>query len=147
MSDCSCSCNTGHETGDCPICGATGQSVPSETISHLVTGVSTSPADEFYACLTSDCEAVYFSRSIVVRQANVSVPVGWKEGSSSKYACYCNHVTEDQVIDAVLNGGARTVGDVSRLTGAMKNGNCLLNNPKGCCCHSDIQSLISRGLG
>lgn len=34
--------------------------------------------------------------------------------------------------------------DIIRLTGAMKNANCEVNNPKGKCCGPDIQSVIDR---
>jgi len=136
-----------NKVDECPLCGAIGQLVSTETVRSLVTGIAISPGDNFYVCLVSDCEAVYFSDNTVIRQGSVTVPVGWKAGATPKYACYCNHVTEDQVISAVVDGGARTVGDVSRLTGAMKNGNCLLNNPKGRCCHEDIEILICRALG
>lgn len=146
MSDCCC-CRTDNKTSECPLCGAVGQPVSRKTIRSLVTGVTIPPCDNFYVCLAPDCEAVYFSGNTVIRQENVTVPVGWKAGVTPKYACYCNRVTEDQVTSAVVDGGARTVGDVSRLTGAMKNGNCLLNNPKGRCCHEDIEGLIRRALG
>lgn len=146
MSDSCCSCRTYNKTGECPLCGAVGQLVPEKTVRSLVAGISIPPGD-FHACMSPDCEAIYFSRNTVIRQASVAVPVGWKAGATPKYACYCNHVTEDQVISAVVVGGARTVADVSRLTGAMRNGNCLMNNPKGRCCHEDIERLIRRALG
>lgn len=146
MGDCCCSSNMGHDASECPMCGSIGQPAPHITVDSLVEDILIPPAEEFYICLAPDCEVVYFSRNKVIRQANVSVPVGWKNGSSPKYACYCNHVTEDQVINAVVDGGARTVGDVSRLTGAMKNGHCLVNNPKGRCCHTDIERLINHVL-
>jgi hypothetical protein len=146
MSECCCCGKTDHRASECPLCGAIGQPVAAETIGSLVTGVAISPGDDFYVCLAPDCEAVYFSGNVIIRQANVTVPAGWKEGATPKYACYCNRVTEDQVINAGVDGCARTVRDVSRLTGAMKNGSCLLNNPKGRCCHEDIESLIRRAL-
>ena len=147
MTDCCCSCKTDHKAGECPLCGAIGQLVSRKTIRSLVTGVAIPPGDNFYVCLAPDCETVYFGGNTVIRQANVTVSVGWKAVATPKYACYCNHVTEDQVINAIVDGGARTVRDVSLLTGAMKNGNCLLNNPKGRCCHEDIEILIRRALG
>ncbi|GEM_PF-4172294 len=36
--------------------------------------------------------------------------------------------------------------DIIKLTGAMKNPNCAVNNPKGKCCGSDIQAVIDMVL-
>ena len=62
------------------------------------------------------------------------------------YACYCSEVTEDQVIEAVVKHGAKTVKEVNAITGAMKNSNCKENNPLGVCCHKIIQEAIDKGL-
>lgn len=37
--------------------------------------------------------------------------------------------------------------DIIKLTGAMKNGKCEVNNPTGKCCSSVIQETINRALG
>lgn len=108
--------------------------------------VNTLEAGEFDVCLTADCDVVYFSSNAIFRQADVVVPIAWKNGATPKYVCYCNRVTEDEIVRAVVENKARTVGDVAKATGAMKNGKCLVNNPKGTCCHKDIESVIHRAL-
>lgn len=60
-----------------------------------------------------------------------------------EYVCYCNHVTENDIKDAILKG-AKTVQEVIQATGAMKNSNCAVNNPKGTCCHSDIVYVFNK---
>jgi bacterioferritin-associated ferredoxin len=97
---------------------------------------------DFFICLAPDCEVVYFSHDVVFRQEDVVVPVAFKTGASPKFVCYCNRVTEEEIIRAVVNGEAKTIGDIARLTDAMKNGKCLTNNPKGVCCHKDIETVI-----
>ncbi|MBP1924792.1 hypothetical protein J2Z76_000645 [Sedimentibacter acidaminivorans] len=47
-----------------------------------------------------------------------------------KYVCYCNHVSEKDIIRAIENG-ATTVESVIKVTSAMKNSNCEVNNQKG----------------
>lgn len=54
------------------------------------------------------------------------------------YICYCNKVTKEDIRKAIVDCGASTVDEVIQLTGAMKNSNCAVNNPKGSCCYSDI---------
>ena len=60
--------------------------------------------------------------------------------------CYCNQVTEQQIINAVLDDGAKNIKDIIRLTGAMKNGKCEINNPLGKCCSPFIQETINKAL-
>ncbi|MDR3565300.1 MAG: (2Fe-2S)-binding protein [Negativicutes bacterium] len=128
----------------CPDCGSPGQAVPRETVRRLV-GADIPETENFGVCLTSSCDVVYFSLDRTFRQAEVRVPIAWKDGASPKYVCYCNRVTEDEIIRAVTEHGAKTVAEVAKATGAMKNGNCLVNNPKGTCCHTDIELIIKRG--
>lgn len=60
-----------------------------------------------------------------------------------KYICYCNKVTEQDIVNAIQNG-ASAIEDVIKLTGAMKNSNCAVNNPKGTCCYSDIVKVFNK---
>lgn len=64
--------------------------------------------------------------------------------NTGKYICYCNKVTEDDIANAILNKGAKNVEEVISITGAMKNSNCKVNNPKGICCYSDIVATFKR---
>lgn len=68
---------------------------------------------------------------------------GSKEPLTGEYVCYCNHVTEQDIIEAIANGSS-TVKDVIDKTGAMKNSNCVVNNPKGVCCYSDIVYVFNK---
>lgn len=65
------------------------------------------------------------------------------EVTIGEYVCYCNHVTEQDIIVAIQNG-ATTVEKVIESTGAMKNSNCAVNNPKGTCCYSDIVYVFNK---
>lgn len=60
-----------------------------------------------------------------------------------EYVCYCNHVTEEDIKDAILKG-AKTIQEVIKATGAMKDSNCAVNNPKGTCCYSDIVFVLNK---
>ncbi len=60
-----------------------------------------------------------------------------------EYVCYCNHVSEQDIINAI-KAGAKDVSDVIEMTGAMKNSNCAVNNPKGKCCYSDIVYVLNK---
>lgn len=69
-----------------------------------------------------------------------------KEPVIGEYVCYCNHVTEQDIVNA-MKTGAVTVKDVIKITGAMRNSNCAVNNPKGICCYSDIVYIFNKHKG
>lgn len=95
--------------------------------------------------MNEECDIVYFSTNLNVSYSKqqIKVPIWYKKDANPKYICYCNQVTEQQIISAVLNEGAKDMKDIIRLTGAMKNGKCEINNPLGKCCSPIIHETIN----
>ena len=134
----------------CPLCGKLGQPVGGITVKHLVEEVSRDKVvaeDPYFICMEEACDVVYFEASGVLRFLinEVKVPIWFKKDADPQYACYCSRVTVEDVTRAVVEQGASSVKEVNRLTGAMKNANCKLNNPLGVCCHPVIQEAIDQG--
>ena len=104
--------------------------------------------DQYKICMNEDCDVIYYNldKEIKFLKDQVRVPIWFKKDADPKYACYCSKVTEDQVIEAVVKHGAKTVKEVNAITGAMKNSLCKENNPLGVCCHKIIQEAIDKGL-
>ena len=104
--------------------------------------------DQYKICMNEDCDVIYYNldKEIKFLKDQVRVPIWFKKDADPKYACYCSKVTEDQVIEAVVKYGAKTVKEVNAITGAMKNLLCKENNPLGVCCHKIIQEAIDKGL-
>ena len=136
----------------CPVCGKTGRPVGSITVKHLVRAEDKDAvtAKSYYVCMNEACAVVYYETSadggMFFSVDQMEVPIWFKSGADPKYACYCSRVTEDEVIRAVVEQGARTVAEVNRLTGAMKNADCKRKNPLGVCCHPVIQEAIDKAL-
>lgn len=63
---------------------------------------------------------------------------------TGEYVCYCNKVTEQDIRNAMEEKGANSVDEVIKLTGAMVNSNCKVNNPKGTCCYPDIVQVFNK---
>lgn len=61
-----------------------------------------------------------------------------------EYVCYCSKVTEADIAEAMQKNGANTVEEVIQVTGAMKNCNCKVNNPKGTCCYPDVVQVFNK---
>lgn len=151
--ECCCGCNTQkiEQTKDnCPACSNEGVSVSKVTVEHLVSDnyCNTVEGDQYKICMNEDCNVVYYNvdNGIKFLKDQVRVPIWFKKDANPKYACYCSKVTEEQVIEAVIKHGAKTVKEVNAITGAMKDSNCKENNPLGLCCHKIIQEAIDKGL-
>jgi bacterioferritin-associated ferredoxin len=147
MRECCSSSTSGKTTLKCPTCGIAGISVPLVTVKGMAKNTPDAKLNgEFYICVTPSCDIAYFNQNTVLRQIDVAIPLYWKDGANPKFVCYCNHVTEEEIINAVTHDNVRTLKDISRSTGAARNGKCLNNNPKGVCCHKDIEIIIQRTL-
>lgn len=138
------------ENNICPICKTSGVKVKNVTVKHLVADNLTELVGDtdYYLCMNEECDIVYYNQENGVKfnKHQVRVPIWFKKDANPKYACYCSKVTEEQVINAVIKDGAKTVKDIITLTGAMKNSQCQKNNPLGKCCHQIIQDAIDKGL-
>ena len=126
------------------------EEVKSITVSHFVIPELTQLITDkkYYICMNEDCNVVYFSADMedVFKTEDMNTPIWYKKDADPKYICYCNYVTEEQIIDAVINNNAKTVRDVTRITGAMKSSNCQINHPVGKCCMPYIQATIDKAL-
>jgi bacterioferritin-associated ferredoxin len=135
----------------CPVCKTSGIKVKNITVKHLVldTMIEQVGDADYYLCMNEECDIVYYyndKTGVKFNKQQVKLPIWFKKDANPKYACYCSKVTEKQVIDAVIKHGAKTVKDIIEITGAMKNSQCLKNNPLGKCCHEIIQKAIDKGL-
>lgn len=134
----------------CPLCSGDTSKVKAVTLRHFLVDdlVNMVDEDSYKICLSEDCDAVYSSLDDgrVFRKKDMKIPIWYKKGADPKYICYCNHVSEEQIINAVVSDGARDMKDIIRLTGAMKNGRCETNNPLGRCCGSLIEETIQKAL-
>lgn len=134
----------------CPLCNSKGIEVKNITIKHLVIDefVDEIKENTYFICMNEECNIVYFNPYLGTSYSNqqVRVPIWFKKDANPKYICYCNEVTEQQIINAVINNGAKDIKDIIRLTGAMKNGKCEINNPLGKCCSPFIQEAINKSL-
>lgn len=98
--------------------------------------------------MTEECNVVYYNANsnITYDKSQIKVPIWFKNNANPKYICYCNNVTEKQIYNAVINDGAKNMKDIIKLTGAMKNGKCEINNQLGACCSPFIQETINKAL-
>lgn len=85
-------------------------------------------------------------QELILKKDSIKIPIWFKKDANPKYICYCNQVTDQQIIDAILYKDAKNMKDIIRITGAMREGECETKNPLGKCCGSVIQEIINETL-
>jgi bacterioferritin-associated ferredoxin len=134
----------------CPVCEKQGTLVKGITVKHMVLDELTELVGDnnYYLCMDEECGITYYNKEIGVKfdKQQVKIPIWYKKDANPKYACYCSKLTEEQIINAVINEGATNMQEVLKITGAMNNSECQKNNPLGKCCHPIIQEAIDKGL-
>lgn len=132
----------------CPLCKGQAQQVKGITVEHFVSKSNIDELDKYYICLSENCDMVYFNsdNKTVFNKDSIKIPIWFKKDADPKYICYCNKVTEKQIIDAVLKEEAKNMKDIIKITGAMKNAECERKNPLSKCCGPIIQDIINKTL-
>lgn len=131
----------------CPVCKGEAQEVKDITVRNFVNDnlVDKVKDGNYHICLSENCEVVYFNlnKDLVFNKDDIKTPIWFKRDADPKYICYCNNVTEDEIIHAIVDKNAKNMRDIIRITGAMKNAKCEINNPLSKCCGSNIQKIIN----
>ena len=134
----------------CPECEKQGTLVKNFTVNHMVLDefIEQVGDNDYFLCMSEECNITYYNAASKMKftREQVNVPIWFKKDSNPKYACYCSKVTEEQVIDAVLQDGATEMKEVMKITGAMRNSEYQKKNPLGKCCHQIIQDAIDKAL-
>lgn len=115
------------------MCGGESQEVKSITVKHFVCDKYVDKVQNvnYHICLNEDCHVVYFDldQGLIFNKESIKTPIWFKKDADPKYICYCNRVTEKQIIDAILYKDAKNMKDIIKTTGTMKNGECGTKNP------------------
>lgn len=134
----------------CPVCKRQGTLVKNITVTHMLLDKLAEQVCEYdyFLCINEECDVTYYNveSNIKFNKNQIKEPIWFKKDAIPKYACYCSKVTEEEVINAVVKGGATNVKEVLKITGAMGNPQCQKKNPLGKCCHQIIQDAIDKGL-
>ncbi|WP_304225288.1 hypothetical protein [Gracilinema caldarium] len=131
---------------NCPKCRKHGERVKIDTVFSLLKEDKKKNfiKGEYSLCMNPKCSVSYFSLNSnrFYNCEDLVVPLWYKSDSKTIYACYCSKVTKENVIEAIKTHQAKTVKDINKITGSMKNSDCLHKNPLGKCCHNIIQDTI-----
>jgi len=119
---------------DCPVCHRPGQKVKDITIRSLVKeeNLNRLVDAEYFLCLSGDCPAAYYTGAGThFTKDDLTVPIWYKEKSPVP-VCYCKGVTDEVILDHVVNRRCCTsLAEIKAHTGANNGGACLTKNPTG----------------
>lgn len=147
--DCSTACDLQQRTGKkllCPDCGRKGKNVGRHTIAQMLKTslVAEISEDNYYFCVTPDCETVYFAFSPrkTFRKPDLKVRVGIKETDDPIPICYCFGHTRASVWQEIEQTGTSTV--LESIKREVKAGRCRCEamNPSGKCCLGEVTRVV-----
>ncbi|MDA0525373.1 (2Fe-2S)-binding protein [Methanococcoides alaskense] len=133
----------------CPICDKTGVPVETLTVEQMVKEelVDKVSVDDHWLCMSEECEVSYYTGSgTKFNKEDIKVPLWFKKDADPKYACYCNNITEEQVIDAVANKGLGNMRDIIVSINGKARIRCKTNNPTGKRCTKVFSEAIKKGM-
>lgn len=118
--------------GRCPVCVAPGKKMRPETVKNILKDDRVpSDLEGYNLCVSRECDVVYYGRHIF-RRGDVKVKVWFKEAGQDVPVCYCQGVTEKDIIDHIVVKSCCTdLKDIQEHTGANTGRECLVKNPAG----------------
>jgi len=129
----------------CPKCGKNAKGVLGKTLAHLLTDEARSKQgglDGYYYCKTPSCEVVYFRNETVLKQEEISVVVGHKDGAVPATVCYCFDWTKEKIRSQLEEGGKTNALEDIKAKMADPGCSCEILNPSGGCCLGDVGKAI-----
>lgn len=132
---------------DCPLCGHKSKVISIKTVKAFVKDEFKAQIrkDHYFLCTDKSCEVTYFNgnKDIIFYQQGLKEDVWYKDNAKTKYVCYCDKVTEEEIINAIKNG-AYTLDALKRVLPISQHKNCKVNNPTGECCEKYIEQYIKK---
>jgi hypothetical protein len=125
----------------CPLCNTEAKSVLSKTVKNLAKTELNSFSD-FYYCEVSSCKAIYFKNDIILKQEEISVTVGLKDGANPPILCYCFGWDRDMIEDELKKSGTTNALDDIKNKMNSIGCSCEILNPSGRCCLKSISKAI-----
>jgi hypothetical protein len=132
----------------CPICGAAGIVVPSDTVKNL-TQNNIDKDKIYFICTNPKCDIVYFDENYenLISTKNVLVPIWYKSDFFNYVVCYCRNIFLRDIIRAVFSLDNPTKENIIKFLEKDKiETNCLLNNPIGKSCDLLFENSIEYAI-
>jgi len=143
--------NIGLAAPPCPQCNHQGIMVRNITVQNLILPELKEKIvdkDTYYLCSDLECNISYYDisgkNSFEIK--DVKVPIWYKKNATPVFACYCNKISKEEVINIVKTTGLTDMNKIIiHLRGKVKN-TCVAKNPSGQCSNDFFHEIIEQGL-
>lgn len=137
-----------NDQNKCPNCGDEGQKVANFTVQRFVQKEFKEYVvdDDYYLCMEAKCEVGYFNNDVgkSVLSKNLKRSLWYKEDAESKLICHCTKITEEDIIQTVIETGLKNMRHIMfYLRGRFSNA-CGSMNPLGKCCVTTFNEIITK---
>lgn len=131
----------------CPLTGARGRRVGSETVKALLTEAALRRFEpgQYRFCSEPACEVVYYDgQGRTFAKGDIRVPVWQKEPFGERLVCYCFGENEADMRREWEKTGR--IDAVARVRAHIQAGRCAceVRNPRGVCCLRDVAAAAKR---
>jgi hypothetical protein len=129
----------------CPLCQTLSKGVLGKTVEYLLKDKAKENLecfDGFHFCKTPSCVVIYFRDETIIRQEEILIIVGHKEGVKPATVCYCFDWTKEKIKAEIESTGKSTaLEDIKEKMDSI-GCSCEILNPSGGCCLGDVRKLI-----
>ncbi len=146
-----CTCDDKETTTSlCPECGSKGNLVPEKAVKANLKKEFNQEIKNInmFLCPDNECTTSYYSEENNLRFSltDLKKPLWYKKNSDPVIACYCNNITENQVIEAVKNYNLTSWQDIVLHYQEKTLCLCKKINPSGVCCTEFFYSVVNKTL-
>ena len=137
-------------TSLCPECGSTGNVIPEKAVKANLKKEHNHSIENknIFLCPDIECKTSYYSNDNTLKFniSDLKRPLWYKKNADPVIACYCNNITESQVIEAVENYELKTWQEIVLHYQEKTLCLCKKINPTGECCTEFFYSIINKTL-
>lgn len=101
-----------------------------------------------HLCTSESCNVSYFDpyTNECFELEDCQVGIWFKQNSPDSYACYCEKITEEEIVRAVVETGLDDLGSVILYLRESFGENCHTQNPAGISCSTRLREVIQKGI-
>ena len=137
-------------TQPCPVCSSSGNIIPEKAVKANLKKelASNIEGKNIFLCPDADCRTSYYSEdySLKFDLSDLKKPLWYKNNSDPIIACYCNNITESQVVEAVKSYNLKSWQEIVLHYQEKTLCLCKKLNPSGECCTEFFYSVINKTL-
>lgn len=154
-----CGCASGEEKNTstlqffCPKCSSKGHPVPADTARRILNeeAANSYTGNKSQLCLNRDCNVSYFDsetmQSFTLDQCQTGIWFkNFPQEAQAKYVCYCQKITEEEIVTSVVETGLDDLGSVMLYLRESFGEDCENQNPAAISCNNHFQEIIEKGL-